>query len=256
MIEYDVYHLLKHISIQGTKTFPRDQEILEVMYFQGIIKSPWSNYTKRRYPIDYFRYEFQWYLNADPYDQRICKHATMWNKLVQKDGRILSNYGYYWFNKEYMNGLSGFDWVVNTLRLDPDSRQAYIPMNNFTHAFSGNPDFVCTKGIQFRLLDGKLHCHVAMRSSDAIYGLATDLPCFWALWIMVAIELGVPKGHMVFSADSLHIYAKHYPMVSDILRAGPLDTVFYSIPEMTDAQDLLQQKFESPFGKWLTEVKL
>lgn len=256
MREYDVYYLLKEISINGIESRPRNQRILELPYFQGVIKSPWSNYKERKYPINYFKQELQWYLHANPYDQRICEHATMWNKLIQEDGRILSNYGYYWFNPEYMNGMSGFDWVLSILKSDPHSRQAYIPMNNFTHCFKGNADFVCTKGIQFRIINNKLLCHVAMRSSDAIFGLATDLPCFWALWNMLAVELDISKGDMIFSADSVHIYEHHFEMVSRILRAGPTDTVFYAIPEITDAQDLIQEKFQSPFGKWLTEAKL
>ncbi len=256
MQEFSMYYLLREISINGVKSRPRDQDIIEIPYFQGIISSPWSSYRARNYPLDYFKYELQWYLNADPRDQRICKHAKMWNKLVQDDGRIFSNYGYYWFNPEYLGGMSGFDWVIHSLKEDPDTRQAYIPMNNASHAFIGNADFVCTKGIQFRIINGQLYCHVAMRSSDAILGLATDLPCFWALWLMVAQTLSVPTGKMIFSADSVHIYERHFAMVSQILRNGPLDVIFHRIPELTDAQDLIKQKFESPFGKWLTEVTL
>lgn len=256
MRNYEVYGILKDLVDHGITSSPKGEEVTEIIYFQSTIEHPWSHYKERNYPVDYFKREMQWYLGSDPFDNRICKHATMWKKLVQQDGSILSNYGYYWFNQAYMKGMSGFEWVVRTLRLDPDSRQAYIPMNNFNHAFIGNKDFVCTKGIQFRIADGHLYCHAAMRSSDAIFGLATDLPCFWTLWSMVGCELDVPLGEFIFSADSLHIYERHYDMVDKILQAGPKDIVPVEGPLITDAYDLITEKYESPFGQWLTEVEL
>lgn len=254
MKSYSVYDILQEVATLGHKSSPRGQEVIDLEYFQGEIAAPFSNYKSRNYPMDYFKAEFQWYLNADPYDQRIFKHAKMWEKIQQVDGSILSNYGQYWFGWQ-----DGFQWVVDTLTADPDSRQAYIAMNNHTHAFKGNPDFVCTKGIQFRIKDGHLNMHVDMRSSDAIYGLATDLPCFWFLWKMVGITLGVPFGKFVFSADSLHIYSRHYDMVRDILADGPGALVPISVPaicDKTDVEDLLSGDFRSDFGKWLTTVKL
>lgn len=256
MKEYDVYDILMQIMVRGLKSSPHGKEILEIPYFQGYIICPWSSYPARKYPIDYFKREMQWYLGANPYDNRICKHAKMWLKIRQDDGRIFSNYGYYWFNKSYLNGMSGFDWVIHCLKSDRDSRQAYIPMNGAPHAFIGNKDFVCTKGIQFRIINNTLHCHVAMRSSDAIYGLATDLPCFFTLWAMVAVELQIECGDFVFSADSLHVYEQHFDMVHQLLDDGKREYIPVGAPGVESASDLIEGKFESEFGKWLLEAKL
>lgn len=254
MQSYNVYDILKEIMCHGHKSSPRGLEIIELEYFRGEIASPFSNYESRKYPLDYLKAEMQWYLNGDQYDNRIFKHAKMWEKIQQPDGSILSNYGQYWFGWQ-----QGFKWVIDTLTSDPGSRQAYIAMNNHTHAYPGNPDFVCSKGIQFRISDGHLNMHVDMRSSDAVYGLATDLPCFYILWKMVGMTLNVPFGRFIFSADSIHIYSRHYDMVNRILKDGPTATIPVDMPaikDKDDVDDLLSGDFRSEFGQWLREVKL
>jgi len=237
---------------EGIESRPRNESIREINYFRATIANPWSTYEGRNYPLSYLKKEFQWYLNADPTDMRICKYAKMWAKIVN-NGRIFSNYGYYWFNKDYLQGISGFDWVVNSLKKDPFSRQAYIPMNGRDHIFEGNRDVVCTKGVQFRILDGSLVMHADMRSSDAIFGMGTDLPIFRILQEMVATELGLPTGPFVFSADSIHIYEKHFKMVDDILHNGVRSFIHTEYPKITDVNDLLTGSFQSEFGKWLIE---
>lgn len=252
----DVYDILKILATDGVVSNPRESKVLEVMYFQGVITNPWSFFEARKYPLDYFKRELQWYLKADPKDQSICEHATMWGKLVQNSGSIFSNYGYYWFNAmSSPHRTPGFEWVVESIQRDRDTRQAYIPMLSTDHIFEGNKDVVCTKGIQFRVIENKLVMHVSMRSSDVIYGMGTDLPCFDALHQMVSLATGYDKGDFIFSADSIHVYERHFKMVSDILKEGRPEAVPY-VPEITDYEDLLDLKFESEYGQWLTQAKL
>lgn len=250
MNELRVPDILSDVYHHGRVSKPRGMECRELDYYQCIITNPWTMHPARKYNIDYFKREFQWYLGADPTDLRICKHAAMWKKLVQKDGSILSNYGQYWFGDQ-----DGFNWVVDTLSRDPDSRQAYIAMNNYHHAFEGNTDFVCTKGIQFRIAGGKVNMHVAMRSSDAIWGLGTDLPCFDALHHMVAWVLGVEVGLFMFSTDSVHIYERHYEMVEEILNSPEVEDIVY-VPTITSVDDLIHGWYQSAYGLWLTEAPL
>jgi thymidylate synthase len=247
MRQYDVLDIITEIFLYGKESKPRGKLIREIEYFQGEVTNPWSNYEGRNFNLDYVKREFQWYLNADPYDTRICKYAKIWNKIVQDDGRIYSNYGQYWFTY-------GIDWVAQTLTDDPNSRQAIIPMLSKEHLFTGNKDVVCSVGPQFRIVDGKLNMHVKFRSSDAIFGLGTDLPTYWWLWEMAAVRLNADKGIFVFSADSLHIYDYHFGMAEQIIFASLKEWVWY--PPITDVNDLLFGKFESDFGKWLLEAPL
>jgi len=247
MKEYDVKDLYLLLLMKGKEVSPRGQKVLEVQFFQGEILNPWSNYAHRHYPISYFKREFQWYLNANSKDLRICDHAKLWSKLIQEDGSIFSNYGALWFNGAY-------DRVLRTLQRDPDSRQAIINMLSDHHMFEGNKDVVCTKNIIFQVRNDLLDVHVCMRSSDVVYGLATDLPCFWYLWNMMAIDLGISMGKFIFSSDSLHMYEKHYNLVKKVVDE-PL-TIGVNAPDLTDTADLLSQNFKTDFGKWIAAAKL
>lgn len=247
MKRYNYIDILRLINEEGTLSYPRGLIIKEVEYFQGEIFSPWASYEGRNFNLDYVKREFQWYLHADPYDHRICNHAKMWEKIIQGDGAILSNYGQYWFR-------GGIYRVADTLKDDPDSRQAIIPMLCKDHLFPGNKDVVCSIGPQFRIKKGLLNIHVKFRSSDAIYGLATDLPTYWFLWEMVALLLGIPMGRFIFSADSLHIYEKHFDMVDKILDLNTF--IGFEYPFITNVMDLLSEDYTTPFGMWLMEAPL
>lgn len=250
MRSYDIVDIYQSLIERGKPISPRSQGTLEIQYFQGYIDNFWSLHPLRKYDLSYFKREFQWFLTGDAFNHDILPYAKMWRKLVQPDGSIFSNYGQFWFGWQ-----NGFEWVVNTLKKDPDSRQAYIPMNNFCHATEGNPDFVCTKGIQFRQEGTFIHMHVAMRSTDVIFGMGTDLPCFYFFWMMVCNALGKSPGSFIFSTDSLHLYDRHQEMVIQVLKTPHLwESPEY--PELTDYKDLLEGRFESEFGQWLKESPL
>lgn len=249
MQQHEVIDMWTHVMLLGRTSAPRGEKIRELDLYRAEIINPFSTYLGRKYPIQYLKEEFKWYLNGDPYDDSICKHAKMWRKIQQPGGVIFSNYGYLWFRRRNRQGTTAFDWVVTTLLEDPDSRQAVIPMLGVEHIFEGNKDVVCTKAISFRIIDGELNMNVEMRSSDAVFGVGTDLPCFSFLHQMVACKLHIPVGKFVFNADSLHIYEKHWNMVNDVRNK----TIFSQplIPAITDADDLLDGDFDSDFGRWL-----
>jgi len=254
--QHTVLQMWNHVMLYGRESSPRGLKIKEIDQYRIEVINPWSTYPARNYPMDYFKAEAQWYLNADPYDDRIFKHASMWKKIAQEDGRIFSNYGHYWFNPVLPDYEDPFSWVIHCLYEDPDSRQAVIPMCGREHLFEGNKDVVCTKCIQFRIINGKLNMHVDMRSSDAVFGIGTDWPCFSMLQEMVALGLSIPVGKFIFSSDSLHIYEKHWNMVIRAMHDGEDAFMVPVVPHIDSIDDLLHGTMVSPYGKWLTQVKL
>ena len=243
--------ILRTLRNFGEEVNPRGQKVKELCRLSTDISYPFTSYNARKMNLDYIRREFQWYLNADPMDDRICKYAKLWKIIQQDDGRILSNYGQYWFGDQ-----GGYHKVIKSLIDDPDSRQAYIPMLGRQHMFEGNKDVVCTKGIQFLIRNSRLDMYVDMRSQDAIFGMTNDLPTFWWLWEMVALEIGVQRGKFHHNVTSFHVYERHYGMLDGIVNEG--DSGFYLVdyPPITDTEDLLSGKFKSPFGQWLMESPL
>jgi thymidylate synthase len=106
-------------------------------------------------------------------------------------------------------------YVVDTLKKDPDSRQAIISL------WERNPrpskDVPCTSLFQFMVRDGKLNMYVTMRSNDIIFGSNYDVPSFALIQLVVASCLGLPPGLLFHTANSLHLYETHFELAEKLL---------------------------------------
>lgn len=185
---------------------------------------PFMTFVERKYDVDYFKKEMLWKLGADRFDESIKFHARMWESVQNADGSFNSNYGQYWFHPDH----NGFFHVVTELARDKDSRQAVIPMLNWSHMGAEVKDKVCTFGVGFRIRDDKLNMSIQMRSSDQIFGLGTDIPTFSFLFRMVLAALrntypGLMVGRLRITAMSSHIYERHFDMVGRILN-NPIES--------------------------------
>lgn len=241
--------VLADLFKNGRKNKPRGLRIKELTNYMVNINYPFASVKDRKLPLKYIKREWQWYLANIPSDDRITKYATMWKMLKQPDGTFASNYGQYMFRKE-----GGFQWIVDTLRRDSDSRQAIIPFAHKNNLYKNNPDQICTLGIVFNIRDNKLNMTVMMRSNDIFKGSTVDWVCFTWFWEMIAGELDIPTGTYTHFANSMHIYETDYSKMINILKKP--DDYIVEYPEITDAQDLITQTYKSKFGKWLTEVTL
>jgi len=175
-----------------------------------------SNFEARKLNLNYIKREFLWYLKGDRYDTSITEHASMWKGLISADGGINSNYGQY-INKQ-------FDNVIDTLKVDKDSRRASIMILSSTHLLSKTPDYPCTYSLNFRIRNNRLNMTVHMRSQDAIFGMGNDAPAFSMVQEMVYVTLRDTYPELVMGiyhhfADSLHIYEKHFKMVQKIIKS-------------------------------------
>lgn len=211
---------------------PRGYEIREIEDLQLDVNPefPFMTFKARKYDVNYFRAEMRWKLGANPYDASIKQHAKMWESVQNPDGTFNSNYGVYWF------GPQGGVWsVVTELIRDPDSRRAVIPMLSKDHLKPETVDTVCTEAIGFRIRGDNLNMSVHMRSSDAVFGLGTDIATFAFLYRVVLGLLktnypGLGIGTMVITAMSSHIYSRHYEMVKEIIADGPNGYTDHNMP--------------------------
>lgn len=256
----DIYYLGKTIS-------PRGMQVIELEDYQFTLQ-PRERFVAikaRNLNLDYIKEEFLWYLRADPKDSLIAEAAQIWRDLAQPDGTYLSNYGVYWFN------YGGFWWVIHCLKKDPDSRQAVIPMLRAEHLYEGNKDVVCTYSIGFRIRRGQLNMSVNMRSQDAIWGMANDIPCFSFLHEMVYVYLRstypeLKLGKYVHKVDSLHVYERHFKMLENIVIDGYKGLYEIECPEISSPEEVefLINRVHIPnhsipptynFSRWLLDNK-
>jgi len=128
---------------------------------------------------------------------------------------INSNYGHK-IHKFY--GFDQFQYVLETLRKNPESRQAIIhikdPVDYTRHP---DKDVPCTLTIQYLLRDNKLNSITTMRSNDIWNGLPYDLYTFGHYQVKLAGALGVNVGSMVHNVGSLHFYKRDWDSLAAVV---------------------------------------
>jgi len=161
-----------------------------------------------------------------------AKASKFWNKLVNPDEcTINSAYGYLiWKNRSVGNpkwesGIrrpcqenshcqrTPWDWCVESLRRDKDTRQAILRFSLPEHQWFGNKDQVCTMHGNFLIRDDCLNLIIIMRSNDLMKGLVYDLPWFVSLIDRMVDDLkdtypNLRKGTYTHMSHSMHIYEK------------------------------------------------
>ena len=181
-------------------------------------------FKSRKFNIIYAMAEWVWYLSADSRVRNIGKFAKIWNMIKSKAGTVESNYGTYIFNRE-MLPLSQWNWVIDELKNDSDSRRATIPINQPHHKFINKLDIPCTQYIQFFIRDNTLHLGISMRSNDIVFGMCNDIFTFCMFQQLMFNELrkyykDLQLGTYYHHAGSLHLYDRHYKMADKIIEDG------------------------------------
>lgn len=142
---------------------------------------------------------------------------SVWLACAAPDGAVNSNYGWCLYSEE--NG-SQYRNVAAELCRNPASRRAiaiYIRPSMHTDAVEdGKQDFICTNAVMYFLRQGRLHCVVQMRSSDAVLGYRNDLTWHRFVLAQLASELRTSVGDIHWQAGSLHVYERHFNLLEAI----------------------------------------
>jgi thymidylate synthase len=202
---------IRHIIFNGQDVSPRGQLTKEVLSYTIKVDPLQSTFYS---PIREINHSFLfaenlWYLSG----RNSLFLLTHYNKNYHNfadQGILQGSYG--------PMILEQIRYVVNSLSKDQDSRQAVISL------WRPNPndakDKPCTLNFHFMIRDNKLNMHVTMRSNDAIWGQNYDVPSFSHILLVIAGSLGVKPGHLYLTANSLHIYEKHFELSQKILDAS------------------------------------
>jgi len=274
------YRILSALWEHGRECAPRGLKVRELIDFHYMLppRVRFICFDHRKLKLDYIKQEFVWYLRGDRLDVSIKHIAKMWDGLINVNGTINSNYGYYIFNPAAGDGArSNFERVVQELESDPASRRAAMCILDNGHLNSTTRDYPCTSYLNFHIRDNTLHMYVRMRSQDAIFGMGNDAPCFSFVHEMVWGALLRRYPHLVLgnyhhTSDSFHVYERHYEMMEKIL-CEPRVTVDHheTCPHMAEfmgqgtpgleleyVQDLalahpqaVGAKIREPFAAWL-----
>ncbi len=207
------------------ETQPRGMKIKENLQVSLEIKNPLlSMYENERRGSQnkYIAAELLWYFLGRSDAEFISKYASFWKQIQNEDGTVNSSYGNLIFNRENRYGTTQYQWAIESLEKDPDSRQAIMHFNLPEHQYNSNKDFVCTMYGIFHIRNNKLFLTVNMRSNDAILGTATDIAFFTVLQQQALKHLrskypDLKLGSYTHIVDSYHIYERHFDLVKDMI---------------------------------------
>lgn len=226
---------------------PRNQPVREKLDYTFRVLNPTSDSIitkdeKRNIVIaSYTQKEKELYDSCTNSAEDFGKASKFWLNLANPDNTVNSAYGHLiWgrqshgsdfeehfvednrfpmdpnLNKVLINKpirRTPWDWCVESLKRDKDTRQAILRFNLPEHAWMGNKDFVCTMHGIFLIRDDKLNLSVVMRSNDLVKGLVYDMPWFCSLMDKMLVELkplypNLTKGYYTHTVHNIHIYER------------------------------------------------
>lgn len=236
-------------------TSPRGMEVKEIRDCSMEIENPMLNIYTNKYrssPLKYIAAEILCYFSGTNNPTYIENHASLWKFLHNPDGTVNSLYGNLLFVNKNEHGLTQYQWVIESLKRDKDSRQAFMHFNRPDHQWFGNKDQVCTLQAIFHIRDNKLYMTITMRSNDIIYGFMTDWAFFSVLHYHVFLHMKnhypeLKMGSYTHISHSMHLYEKHYDLVKNMVH----EPYFERAPFEPNSLPLLNESILDETGKIL-----
>jgi thymidylate synthase len=214
---------------------PRGLEIYEKVDFSFRVLNPVAepivtkDEERNKVIAEYTKKEMDWYMSLDNTVEAAAKCSKFWEKIGNPDGTVNSNYGYLVFglcdhgNPSFEDKMrTPWQWAVDALKKDKDTRQAIVRFSRPEHFYSGVKDFTCTTHGIFQIRENKLNFSIVMRANDVTLGIVYDICFFVSLMDKMVEELkpyypNLQKGHYTHMAHSYHAYVKDLPRINKML---------------------------------------
>lgn len=238
----DVYEIVLRDVLKNSEyeTAPRGMKIKEVTNAALIIEDPTECLYENERRSSQFKYiaaELVWYFTGRKDTKFIEPFAKYWKQIENEDGSVNSAYGNLIFTERNEYDKNQWEWALNSLIQDKDSRQALLHFNKPKHQYDGNKDFVCTLTGIFHIRNNRLNFTIDMRSNDLILGTPTDIAFFCLLQqqMLILLKPYYPElslGTYTHHVHSLHIYEKNFSIIKEMLKK-PFESM--SFPEITES---------------------
>ena len=262
-----ILNAINVIQRTGSRINSRAGVALQSYGVNYILTNPRNRiHTLRNGALTYLCREFLAYFNGSlKVSDGLATASKFWLTLADKDGNINSNYGYYIFYEEIKEHQNQFNWVINSLIRNSDSRRAIININQSYHK-SNTKDFPCTVSIQFFIKENILHCEVSSRSTDVITELPYDMGFFSFIHELLYQRLREKRlkklllGNTVMRTSFTQIYDKTLEKAHAVLtkynNEHPDNEIIYSnMPKIDNAEVVLSDIYNgtstSEVMKWI-----
>lgn len=167
---------------------------------------------------EYVEKELKWYESESTNINDIYgsdrEPPQAWQYSANDHGEINSNYGHLIYSEKYNRQ---FENVIIELHKNPDSRRASMVYQrpSIWHEYNdnGKNDFICTNAVTYYIRNDVVNCVVQMRSNDVVFGYKNDFA--WQQFVLneVAEELNREAGDIIWQAQNLHVYERHFDLV-------------------------------------------
>ncbi|MEO6879425.1 MAG: thymidylate synthase [Mycobacteriaceae bacterium] len=167
--------------------------------------------------------ELLWFLRGESNVAYLREHGvSIWDEWADAAGELGPVYGVQWRSWPTPDGrhLDQISAVLESLRTAPDSRRHLVSAWNVAELGSmALPP--CHALFQFYVADGRLSCQLYQRSADLFLGVPFNIASYALLNHMVAAQLGLGVGDLVWTGGDCHIYDNHVEQVRTQLDREP-----------------------------------
>ncbi len=175
--------------------------------------------TTKRVHFRSLAYELLWFLRGERNVRWLQEHrVTIWDEWAAPDGDLGPVYGAQWRSWPAPDGgtIDQLAAVLETLRLDPDSRRMIVSAWNVADLpkMALQP---CHALFQFYVAGGRLSCQLYQRSADLFLGVPFNIASYALLTRMTAAQTGLEPGDFIWVGGDCHIYDNHAEQVREQL---------------------------------------
>lgn len=197
--------------------------------------------------------ELIWFLSGNTNVRWLNENGvSIWDEWATEEGDLGPIYGKQWTAWPTKDGgtINQIDYVVNTLRTNPNSRrilfhgwnpeylpdESQSPQENVRQGRMALPP--CHLLYQFYVANGKLSSQLYIRSSDSFLGLPYNIASLALLTHMLAQQCDLVAHEIVVSIGDLHAYSNHMTQIQTQLARQVRE-----LPQL-----LIKRKPESIYG--------
>ncbi|WP_077490603.1 thymidylate synthase [Sinomonas mesophila] len=186
--------------------------------------------TTKRVHFKSVALELLWFLRGESNVRWLQEQGvTIWDEWADDDGELGPVYGVQWRSWPTPDGrhIDQIAGLMESLRTNPDSRRHIVSAWNVAEIDNmALPP--CHAFFQFYVAPSeegpaKLSCQLYQRSADMFLGVPFNIASYALLTHMVAQQLDLGVGELVWTGGDCHIYDNHLEQVREQLSREPFE---------------------------------
>ena len=218
--------LLRHVAANGTPKADRTGTGTRSWFGAQLrydLSAGFPLITTKRVHFKSVALELLWFLRGDSNVRWLQERGvSIWDEWADEHGELGPVYGVQWRSWPTPDGrhVDQIAQVLHTLRTDPDSRRMVVSAWNVAE-LERMALAPCHALFQFHVADGRLSCQVYQRSADLFLGVPFNIASYALLTHLVAAEVGLAVGDLVWTGGDVHVYDNHVEQVAEQLSRDP-----------------------------------